>query len=108
MFWRARFESGGGLPQSKTPARSWSAFLPRGWAGIIFPPMKFRVTVELDEDGVFVAECPALPGCVSQGKTREEAMANIRDAIQGYLASLEKHGEPIPPGITEEIIEIPA
>jgi antitoxin HicB len=70
--------------------------------------MKFRVTVEPDEDGVFVAECPSLPGCVSQGNTREEAMANIRDAIQGYLDSLKKHGEPIPRGITEEIVEIPA
>ncbi|MGC8990606.1 MAG: type II toxin-antitoxin system HicB family antitoxin [Verrucomicrobiia bacterium] len=70
--------------------------------------MKFRVIIEPDEDGVFVAECPALPGCVSQGKTRKEAMANICDAIQGYLASLKKHGEPIPPGITEEIVEIPA
>lgn len=69
--------------------------------------MKFRVFIEPDEDGVFVAECPALPGCVSQGKTRGEAMANIQDAIQGYLASLKKHGEPIPAGITEEIIEVP-
>lgn len=69
--------------------------------------MKLRVTIEPDEDGVFVAACAALPGCVSQGKTRDEAMANIRDAIQGYLASLKKHGEPIPGGITEEIVEVP-
>ena len=69
-------------------------------------PMKFRVVIEPDEDGVFVAECPALPGCVSQGKTREEALANIRDAIQGYLRSLEKHGEPLPSPITEEIVEV--
>src|SRR3989442_6174773 len=60
--------------------------------------MKFRVIIEPDEDGVFVAECPALSGCVSQGKTRDEAVANIRDAIQGYLHSLKKHNEPIPPG----------
>ena len=64
--------------------------------------MRFRVIIEPDEDGVFVAECPALPGCVSEGKTREEATANIRDAIQGSLQSLDKHGEPIPGGITEE------
>lgn len=69
--------------------------------------MKFRVLIEPDEDGVFVAECPALSGCVSQGQTREEAMANIRDAIQGYLHSLEKHGEPVPGPVTEEIIEVP-
>lgn len=68
--------------------------------------MKIRVLIEPDEDGVFVAECPTLPGCVSQGRTREEAMANIRDAIRGYLQSLEKHGEPIPGPITEEIIEV--
>jgi predicted RNase H-like HicB family nuclease len=76
--------------------------------GVTFHCMKFRITVEPDEDGVFVAECPALPGCVSQGKTRDEAMANIRDAIQGYLASLKQHGEPVPRGISEEIIEVPA
>jgi predicted RNase H-like HicB family nuclease len=68
--------------------------------------VKFRVTVEPDEDGVFVAECPALPGCVSQGKTRDEAMANIRDAIQGYLQSLKKHDEPIPAPITEAVVEV--
>jgi len=70
--------------------------------------MKYRVVIEPDEDGVFVAECPALPGCISQGKTREEALANIKDAMSGYLASLKKHGEPVPPSITEEIVEIPA
>ena len=68
--------------------------------------LRFRVLIEQDEDGVFVAECPNLPGCVSQGKTCEQALANIRDAIQGYLASLEKHGEPIPPAIGEEIVEV--
>jgi len=69
--------------------------------------VKFRVTIEADEDGIFVAECPALPGCVSQGKTRGEAMVNIRDAVQGYLESLKKHGEPIPGPITEELVEVP-
>ena len=70
--------------------------------------MKYRVVIEADEDGVFVAECPALPGCISQGKTRAEALANITDAMTGYLASLKKHGEPVPPPISEEIVEIPA
>jgi predicted RNase H-like HicB family nuclease len=68
--------------------------------------MRYRVTIEVDEDGVFVAQCPALPGCVSQGKTRQEAVANIKDAIEGYLASLRKHGDPIPPPITEDIVEV--
>lgn len=61
--------------------------------------MKFRVIIEQDEDGMFVAECPSLPGCISQGKNRKEAIQNIEDAIQGYLESLRKHGEPIPPSI---------
>ncbi len=70
--------------------------------------MKFRVIIQQDEDGAFVAECPSLPGCISQGKTREEALDNIRDAITGYLESLKKHNEPIPPPIDEEIVEINA
>jgi len=58
--------------------------------------VKYLVTLEHDEDGFIVAECPSLPGCLSQGKTREEALANIKDAIEGYLESLRKHGEPLP------------
>jgi predicted RNase H-like HicB family nuclease len=59
--------------------------------------MKYRVVIEADEDGVFVVECPALPGCISQGKTHAEALINITDAMTGYLASLKKHGEVIVP-----------
>jgi predicted RNase H-like HicB family nuclease len=58
--------------------------------------MKFRVLIEPDEDGVFVAACSTLPGCVSQGNTCDEALTNIKDAIAGYLASLKKHNEPVP------------
>jgi predicted RNase H-like HicB family nuclease len=68
--------------------------------------MKYRVLIEQDEDGVFVAHVPALPGCLSQGSSRDEALANIRDAIAGYLESLRAHDEPIPPAISEEIVEI--
>ncbi len=68
--------------------------------------MKFRILIEPDEDGVFVAECPTLPGCVSQGATREEAVTNVKDAIRGYLQSLEKHDEAVPPPITEEYVEV--
>jgi len=68
--------------------------------------MKVRILIDQDEDGIFVAECPSLPGCVSQGKTRKEALSNIHDAIRGYLESLKKHNEPIPPTIDEEIIEV--
>ncbi len=70
--------------------------------------MKYRIMMEQDEDGVFVAECPSLPGCISQGKTRSEALENIKDAIEGYLESLRKHNEPIPPSIQEEVVEISA
>ena len=68
--------------------------------------MRYRVLIEEHEDGVFVAECPSLPGCVSQGATRDEALANVKDAIEGYLVSLRKHDEPIPPSIWEETVEI--
>ena len=68
--------------------------------------MRYRILIEQDEDGMFVAECPSLPGCVSQGKSRKEAVSNIQDAIRGYSESLKKHNEPIPPSIEEEIIEV--
>jgi antitoxin HicB len=68
--------------------------------------MKYRIFLEQDEDGIFVAECPSLPGCISQGETRKQAIENIQDAIRGYLESLEKHDEPIPPSIDEEIVEV--
>ncbi len=69
--------------------------------------MRFRVLIEPDEEGVFVAEVPSLPGCITQGLTRQEALKNAGEAIALYLESLEAHGEPIPPAITEEIIEVP-
>lgn len=68
--------------------------------------MQYRVLLEQDEDGMFVVSCPTLPGCISQGKTRDEALRNIQDAIQGYLTSLKNHNEPIPPSIQEEIVNI--
>jgi predicted RNase H-like HicB family nuclease len=48
------------------------------------------------EDGYWVAECPSLPGCISQGETKEEVIANIREAIQGYITALEEDGLPVP------------
>ncbi|PYS49614.1 MAG: hypothetical protein DMF68_09460 [Acidobacteria bacterium] len=68
--------------------------------------MKYRVLIEQDEDGVYVAEVPSLPGCISQGRTREEALENIKEAIAVYLESLEAHNEPVPPPITEELVEV--
>jgi predicted RNase H-like HicB family nuclease len=70
--------------------------------------VKYRVLVEQDEDGVFVAEVPSLPGCISQGKTREEATENIKEAIALYLESLQAHDEAVPPPITEELVEVGA
>lgn len=70
--------------------------------------MRYRVLIEQDEDGVFIAEVPVLPGCISEGHTREEAVKNIREAISLYLESLEAHDEPIPPAITEELVEVAA
>jgi predicted RNase H-like HicB family nuclease len=68
--------------------------------------VKYRVIIEQDEDGMYIAECSSLPGCISQGKTRSEALANIKDAIEGYVESLKKHNEPVPPSIWEEVIEV--
>ncbi len=68
--------------------------------------MKFRVLIEKDEDGMFVVEVPSLPGCVTQGHTREQALRNVHEAIEAYLESLRERNEPIPPSIDEEIIEI--
>lgn len=68
--------------------------------------MKYRVYLEPDEDGVFVATCPALPGCVSKGRTRAEATENIREAIEGCLKSVRNHGDPLPLSILEEVIEV--
>ena len=65
--------------------------------------MKFAITLEQDEDGFVVASCPALPGCHSQGRTREEAIANVTEAIRGYVASRRKYGEPIPATEVEEV-----
>ncbi|GIK62505.1 MAG: hypothetical protein BroJett018_02990 [Chloroflexota bacterium] len=58
--------------------------------------MERRVILYPGEDGYWVIECPSLPGCVSQGKTREEAIENIKEAIALYIESLEAHGDPIP------------
>lgn len=55
-----------------------------------------QVLVFKGEDGYWVAECPSLPGCISQGKTRAEAIDNIKDAIAIYVETLEEDGLPIP------------
>jgi predicted RNase H-like HicB family nuclease len=57
--------------------------------------MKFLTTLDRDEDGVWIAECPSIPGCVSQGDTRDEALANIRDAIAACLEVRADRGLPL-------------
>lgn len=57
--------------------------------------MKFNVTIDRDEDGVWVVECPSIPGCVSQGATKTEALENIRDAIKLCLEVRAERGMPL-------------
>ncbi len=56
------------------------------------------------EDGYWVAECPSLPGCISQGKTKQEAVTNIKEAIKGYIEALEEDGLPVPEERFETIV----
>ena len=55
-----------------------------------------EVLIYPGEDGYYVAECPSLPGCISQGKTREEALKNIKEAIEAYIAALKEDNLPVP------------
>jgi len=57
--------------------------------------MKFIVTIDRDEDGMFIVECPSIPGCVSQGKTEREAIENIKDAIKQCLEVRAERGMPL-------------
>ncbi len=57
--------------------------------------MRFSVTLDRDEDGLWIAECPAIPGCISQGDTRDSAVENIRDAIKLSLEVRAEHGIPL-------------
>jgi len=67
--------------------------------------MTFTITLVQDEDGMFIAECPAIPGCVSQGATREEAAGNIADAIRECLAVRREQGLPLTIEVRE--LEVP-
>ena len=68
---------------------------PAGYHGGGGRPVKLIVTLERDESGMLVAECPAIPGCISQGKTEEEALANVREAIQACLEARAAEGMPL-------------
>jgi predicted RNase H-like HicB family nuclease len=69
----------------------------------------FRVILEPNELGGYTVTVPSLPGCISEGDTREEALANIKEAIELYIESLQADGEPIPSeeAIEEAVIEVP-
>jgi predicted RNase H-like HicB family nuclease len=64
--------------------------------------MKLHVKIEQDESGYYVAEVPALPGCLSQGKSKEEAIDNIKEAIEGWLEVMESK-EPLDPSLLIEV-----
>ena len=70
-----------GIACSQSPGKLWV--------------MKFVITLDRDDDGVWIAECPAIPGCVSEGSTRDEAMANIREAIGLCLEVRAERGLPL-------------
>ena len=63
-----------------------------------------QVIIFAGEDGYWIAECPSLPGCVTQGKTKEEAITNIREAIDGYIEALEEDHLAVPPEKFEAVL----
>ena len=65
-----------------------------------------QVLVYRGEDGFWVVECPSLPGCMSQGASKEAALANIREAIEGYVAALQEDGLPVPEDFDAELIAV--
>ena len=91
----------GGLPASPAPTDEEDADRQS-------EVLRLLVLFETDEDGWEVASCPTLPGCHSQGRTREEALANIREAIRGYLASMREQGTPPPSSSEFQVLEVPA
>ena len=63
-----------------------------------------QVVVYPGEDGYWVAECPSLAGCISQGRTKQEAIANIKEAIEGYVAALKDDGLSVPEDRFEALV----
>jgi len=68
--------------------------------------VRFVVALEDSEDGFIVSSCPALPGCYSQGRSREEALANIKEAIEGFVEVMLEDGETLPPRLEFHEIEV--
>ncbi|HYS54231.1 MAG TPA: type II toxin-antitoxin system HicB family antitoxin [Thermoanaerobaculia bacterium] len=65
-----------------------------------------QIVISRGEDGQWVAECPSLPGCVTQGPTREEAIENARDAVEQYIAALEEDQLPVPPETFDTLVVV--
>ncbi len=70
--------------------------------------MRYTVVLEREADGGYVASVPALPGCVSQGDTRDAALANIREAIELYVEDCRAAGDPVPKEDGKEFVEVEA
>ena len=68
--------------------------------------MGYTVILEREPDGGFVAKVPALPGCVTQGDTREEVLRNVREAIELYIEDCQEAGDPVPQEAGREFIDI--
>ncbi len=70
--------------------------------------MRYTVLLEQEEDGGYVVSVPALPGCVSQGDTRDEALANIREAMELYIEDCRAAGDPVPTEDNKEFVAVEA
>jgi predicted RNase H-like HicB family nuclease len=70
--------------------------------------MRYTVVLEREDDGGYVASVPALPGCVSQGDTRDQALANVREAIELYVEDCRDAGDPVPTEAGKEFVEVDA
>ena len=68
--------------------------------------MKFMVSLDRDEDGIWIAECPSIPGCVSQGESRDDAITNIKDAIRECLITRADRGMPLT--VETQLVEVTA
>jgi antitoxin HicB len=68
--------------------------------------MRYTILLEKDEDGGFVVSVPALPGCITQGETRHEALINIREAIAAYVEDCRREGDPVPTETDKEFVSI--
>ena len=96
--------NGGSRGQGKTSATASRSNPKRGRAANSFAPrLKIKVMIYPAEEGGFWAQVPALPGCITEGDTREELLANLREALQGYLLATSGAFEPEPGGSEEEI-----